>query len=188
MAWVVGVTVHVKRRTEGARLRYGLLASTILACGPCYYRPNCEAIRVNVKFGVANTLVVLSLLTICHAQTESDLGKQMEALHVHTALLIRSQEMDDLPAWSPDGRFLAVELAGKWVKVDVSSVQLQEAKWHDQRVGVQTKAVRVPHVQAFVDKLADGERREPADCPRHASVDEPEHAGSLHPRLQGGQA
>jgi hypothetical protein len=95
---------------------------------------------VDFGFGVANTLVALSLLAISHAQTGSDLDKQMEVLHVHTALLIRSQEMDDLPAWSPDGRFLAANLAGKWVKIDVSAVQLQEAKWHEQRVGVQTKA------------------------------------------------
>src|SRR5262249_32319543 len=99
-----------------------------------------EANQVNVRIGVANALVALWLLAISHAQTGSDLSKQMEAIHVHTALLIRSQEMDDLPAWSPDGRFLAVNLAGKWVKVDVSATQLQEAKWHEQRVGVQMKA------------------------------------------------
>lgn len=95
---------------------------------------------MNVRFRVASTLVALSLLTMSHAQAGNDLGKKMEALHVHTALLIRSQEMEDLPAWSPDGRFLAVDLAGKWVKFDISAVQLQEAKWHGQRVGVQTKA------------------------------------------------
>jgi len=77
--------------------------------------------------------------TISHAQTGSDLGKQMDALRVHTVLLIRSQEMDDLPAWSPDARFLVVKLAGKWFKVGISGIQLQEAKWHEQRIGVQNE-------------------------------------------------
>jgi hypothetical protein len=84
--------------------------------------------------------MAMSLLGISHGQTGSDLSKQMEAMHVHTALLVRSQEMDDLPAWSPNGRFLAVDLAGKWFKIDMSAIQLQEAKWHEQRVGVQMKA------------------------------------------------
>jgi len=79
-------------------------------------------------------------LTISQAQTESDLDRQMESLGVHTALLIRSQEIDDLPAWSRDGRFLAVDVAGKWVKLDISAVKLQEAKWHEQRIAVQMKA------------------------------------------------
>jgi hypothetical protein len=84
------------------------------------------------------------LLSLSQAQTASDLGQQMDTLHVHTALVVRSQEMDDLPAWSPDGKFLAVDLAGKWVKVDTSGMQLQEAKWHGQRIGVQDKASLQP--------------------------------------------
>jgi Tol biopolymer transport system component len=105
---------------------------------------------VNIRYRVANTLLVLSLLTMSHAQAGNDLGKQMEALHVHTALLIRSQEMDGLPAWSPDGKFLAVDLAGKWVKVHIFGLQLQEAKWHGQRIGVQTKADLQPMTDAEV--------------------------------------
>jgi hypothetical protein len=99
---------------------------------------------VNVRFKVANTFVALSLLSSSHAQTGDDLGKQMEALHVHTALVVRSQEMDGLPAWSPDGQYLAVDLAGKWVKIDISALQLQEAKWHGQRIGFQAKADLIP--------------------------------------------
>ncbi len=99
---------------------------------------------MNARPFVTTTLIALSLLTMSQAQAGNDLTKQMEALHVHTALAIRSQEMDALPAWSPDGRFLAADLAGKWVKVDVSAVQLQEAKWHEQRIGVQSKPALQP--------------------------------------------
>ena len=105
---------------------------------------------MNVRIGVANSLVALSLLAITHGQIGSDLSKQMEVIHVHTALLIHSQEMDGLPAWSPDGKFLAATLAGKWVKVDVSAIQLQEAKWHEQRVGVPMKA----DLQPLADEAA----------------------------------
>ena len=108
---------------------------------------------MNVRIGVAHTLLAMSLLAISHGQTVGDLSKQMEAIHVHTALLIRSQEMDSLPAWSPDGRFLAVDLAGKWFKVDMSAIQLQEAKWHEQRVGVQMKTDLQPMSDEEVQSL-----------------------------------
>lgn len=91
------------------------------------------------------------LWTVSHAQAANDLGQQMERLHVHTALVIHSQSMDGLPVWSPDGRFLGVELAGKWVKVDVTETQLQEAKWHGQRVGFQSKTNLQPMTKEEVD-------------------------------------
>ena len=93
-----------------------------------------------------------------HAQAANDLGKQMGSLHIHTALIISSQELDELPSWSPDGRFLAGNVAGKWVKVDVSAVQLQQAKWHRQLIGVAKNATLQPmtdeevHTWAKFDK------------------------------------
>lgn len=92
------------------------------------------------RFRIRMPAFVFLAVILSDAQTASDLGQQLDSLHVHTALVVRSQEMDDLPVWSPDGKFLAVDLAGKWVKVDISEIHLQEAKWHGQRVGVQSKA------------------------------------------------
>ena len=55
---------------------------------------------------------------------------------MHTALLVHSQGVDDTPVWSPDSRFLGVNVAGKWLKVDTANIHLQEATWHEQRVAV----------------------------------------------------
>lgn len=100
--------------------RYGLFSSTILL--PTDLR---AGDHMKIRCPIRGPVSALLLLTLSQAQAASDLGQQMEALHVHTALVIHSQEMDDLPMWSPDARFLAVDLAGKWLKVDISSLQLQ---------------------------------------------------------------
>jgi hypothetical protein len=85
------------------------------------------------------------LLTVAFAQAGSPLGNEMTRLHVHTVLLVPSQAVDEFPVWSPDSRLLAVNIEGKWFKLDTAKVELREANWHGQRIGaVGTKLTLEP--------------------------------------------
>jgi len=64
-----------------------------------------------------------------------NLRSELRRLHVHTALLVRSQAIDDSPVWSPDSRYIGANIQGKWFKVDLSRVNLLEATWHGERLG-----------------------------------------------------
>jgi len=54
---------------------------------------------------------------------------------VHTALIVHSQAVDDFPVWSPDSRYVAANIQGKWFKRDLSDVHLREATWHGDPLG-----------------------------------------------------
>jgi hypothetical protein len=90
--------------------------------------------RKNMKLN--QSLVIPLLVAVCLAQPgQDDLGSEMAKLHVETALLIPSQEIDEFPVWSPDSRFLAINITGQWFKFDTLQVRLQKAKWHGERIG-----------------------------------------------------
>jgi hypothetical protein len=57
----------------------------------------------------------------------------MEALGLRFALLVESQAIDEWPLWSPDGRQLAINLDGKWSKLDTESVVLRMGTWQDRK-------------------------------------------------------
>ena len=71
------------------------------------------------------------------SQKEQSLEKELKRLGTESALIIDSQAVDDYPVWSPESRYLAIELAGengtKWYKVDLSAISLREATWRDGR-------------------------------------------------------
>jgi hypothetical protein len=70
------------------------------------------------------------------AQESKFLESEMTRVGAHTALLVPSQSVDEFPVWSPDSLFLGVNIEGKWFKLDTRNARLQEAKWHEQRIGV----------------------------------------------------
>jgi hypothetical protein len=59
----------------------------------------------------------------------------MERLKVDTVLLVPSQAIDEKTSWSPDSRYLAVNVMGKWYKVDTSNLLLRPATWHELNIG-----------------------------------------------------
>ena len=59
------------------------------------------------------------------------LVSEMKALGLRFALLVESQAIDESPVWSPDGRFLAINLDQKWSTLNVESVALRMGTWHD---------------------------------------------------------
>src|SRR5262249_54002241 len=62
------------------------------------------------------------------------LAEQMSHLGVEEALVIGSQSVDERPVWSPDGRYLAAKVDGKWVGVEPDSLRLKTGEWHDHRL------------------------------------------------------
>ena len=70
------------------------------------------------------------LVILAFAQADSPLAAKMTKLSVHTVLLVPSQAVDEFPVWSPDSRFLAVNIEGKWFKLDTAKVELRgEMAW-----------------------------------------------------------
>ena len=82
------------------------------------------------------TLILLIPLLVAHPQTGDSLRNEMAKLHVHTVLLVPSQAIDEFPVWSPDSQFIGANIQGKWFKFDTTKIQLHEATWHGQRIGV----------------------------------------------------
>ena len=80
-------------------------------------------------------LLVSLLVAASFGQPGTSLRSEMAKLRVHTALLVPSQAVDEFPVWSPDSRFLAANIEGKWFKLDILKVRLKEATWLGQRVG-----------------------------------------------------
>jgi hypothetical protein len=71
-----------------------------------------------------------------HAREADALGVAMRKLGVHTILLLESQAVDEMPLWSPDSRFVAASVEGKWYKLDTWAITvLGTAKWHGQEIG-----------------------------------------------------
>lgn len=83
------------------------------------------------------TLLLLSSQSIIFAQESTNhLGKEMQRLKVETALIVHSQAIDEQPLWSPDGLFIACNIAGKWYKYSLKKVKLMKGKWINLKIGV----------------------------------------------------
>ena len=94
------------------------------------------------------------------AQAQPNLETEMRRLQIDTALVLPSQAIDDPPIWSPDSRFLAVNVQGAWYKLDTQQISLQPAKWHDKQIGsISGKPSILP--------LSDGEMKTWAKTSKH---------------------
>src|SRR6266550_561603 len=79
------------------------------------------------------------------AGTDSALGSEMRRLGVRSALVLRSQAVDEQPLWSPQGDAIAVNVEGNWKRVDLRSVKLVEGAWHGkERIGVSETPTLAP--------------------------------------------
>jgi hypothetical protein len=91
------------------------------------------------------------LVIVAFAQAGNLLGTEMTRLNVNTVLLVASQAVDEFPVWSPDSRFLAVNIEGKLFKLDAAKVELREANWHGQRIGT---VANKPTLEPMTDETA----------------------------------
>jgi len=93
-------------------------------------------------------IAILSFqVNFCRSRV-SILGTEMQKLGVHSALVLASQSIDEHPVWSPDGRYLAVNADGRWLRIDLSSIHLVAATWRkDQPIGVPEPAAKFSKVR-----------------------------------------
>jgi hypothetical protein len=76
-------------------------------------------------------LLALSCLTGFRSETEpGPLEREMQRLGVRSALVLRSQAVDEQPFWSPQGDALAINVEGAWKRLDFKSSTLTEGTWH----------------------------------------------------------
>jgi hypothetical protein len=74
---------------------------------------------------------------------------RLAELSVDTALVFPSQAIDEHPLWSPDGTHLGVNVAGRWLQVDLVRVKLDRGAWRrGVVVGVAIDAAAVSELPA----------------------------------------
>ena len=80
--------------------------------------------------------VAIALALVRHASAGEPLAKldsELTRLHTDTALLYPSQAIDEYPLWSPDGRYVAVNVEGEWRQIDFSAVVFKAGTWREGR-------------------------------------------------------
>ena len=78
---------------------------------------------------LAFILAVLASATSADPEPLSHLDEQLATIGGDTALVYPSQAVDEYPLWSPDARFLAVNIEGVWKRIDLTRMELASGTW-----------------------------------------------------------
>lgn len=83
-------------------------------------------------------IIILTVLTfnVYGQDTTKNLNSEMLRLKTETVLIVQSQAIDRYPMWSPSSDFIACNIEGKWYKFRLTNIELGEAKWRGQTIGV----------------------------------------------------
>lgn len=68
--------------------------------------------------------------------SENNLESELLRLNTETALIVQSQAIDEFPIWSKDADYIGCNIMGKWYKIRLTDIQLEDAKWRDHTIGV----------------------------------------------------
>ena len=71
-------------------------------------------------------------------RTTKTLSTEMTRLKTETVLIVNSQAIDEYPLWSPNSDYVACNIEGKWYKFRMTKIELEEAKWRGQSIGILT--------------------------------------------------
>lgn len=83
------------------------------------------------------TAMILLALGSSSTQELRSLAEELNRLRTHTAIVLPSSAVDEYPLWSPSGDYIAVNVMGKWYKVNLSEISLQKGLWRGgQEIGV----------------------------------------------------
>jgi Tol biopolymer transport system component len=86
-----------------------------------------------------SSLAFLTLMRLAGAQLP--FASELDRLSVHEALVVASSAVDEEPVWSPDGRYLAANVDGKWLRIALADVKLEKGEWHGgASIGVAARA------------------------------------------------
>jgi hypothetical protein len=84
-------------------------------------------------------LILLFAFSVpCLAQEKGTLDSELDRLNTKTALIIQSEAIDEYPLWSDDSDYIGCNIMGEWYKLRLIDIQLQEATWRNQTIGVLT--------------------------------------------------
>ena len=85
-------------------------------------------------------IIILTILTfnVYGQDTTKTLNSEMTRLKTETVLIVQSQAIDEYPIWSPKSDFVACNIQGKWYKFRLTNIELADAKWRGQTIGVLT--------------------------------------------------
>ena len=85
-------------------------------------------------------IIILTVLTfnVYGQDTTKNLNSEMTRLKTETVLIVQSQAIDEYPLWSPNSDFVACNIEGKWYKFRLTNIELVDAKWRGQSIGVLT--------------------------------------------------
>ena len=85
-----------------------------------------------------NFYVLFLLSVISCSNNKLSLESEMTRLNVNTAMIVRSQAIDEYPLWSEDSKFIGVNIMDRWVKLDLQNIKLSVAGWRNQDIGLIT--------------------------------------------------
>ncbi len=83
-------------------------------------------------------LLLIAFSVASFAQKEGTIDSELDRLRTETVLIIQSQAVDEYPLWSNESDYIGCNVMGKWYKVRLTNIQLQEATWRNQTIGVLT--------------------------------------------------
>lgn len=87
---------------------------------------------------------------------------QLEDLGTETALAFQSQSIDEYPVWSPDSKWIAINVEGRWGKLGLDELSLKKATWHGAAVArVQKQSSLVPMPQSELSRWQQQSRHDP---------------------------
>jgi hypothetical protein len=100
-------------------------------------------------------IIILTILTfnVYGQDTTKNLNSEMTKLKTETVLIVQSQAIDEYPIWSPNSDFVACNIEGNWYKFRLTNIELAEAKWRGQTIGVLT-------TKDAYSKMSSKEKRE----------------------------
>ena len=79
-------------------------------------------------------LIFLALAPNAPLPQLKGLAEEMDRLHTNTALVLQSSAVDEHPLWSPSGDYLAVNVMGKWYKVNLQRLSLKRGTWRGKQI------------------------------------------------------
>jgi hypothetical protein len=112
------------------------------------------------KIIVGIVAFVFSSTQISAQDQMQHIKKEMSRHNVETVYIGGGGGVDEYPAWSKDGRYLALNLMGDWIGVDLENVVLNTADWKGIVVGAlaETKQIQLGTIDGYIETRKENMR------------------------------
>jgi len=95
------------------------------------------------------------LSNLSFGQFTRPLAYELERCDIETALIWSSTGIDEYPIWSPDSKEIAINIMGRWIKINLDEVILIQADWLDQTIGQNTSEIIESISESDITKFKD---------------------------------